>query len=146
MSLNPAESLVLLSEYCNCTKKMLTFFKGANIHLLDNNKPRRSVPVTILTNGKLLYATFVFVCFVVLMTTQTTGHQDTDVLVLQIWSAAAVFQLVTRGINGVVHLDSMNDLLVWYQKVYEPTENTECQAVIDEFLRKQNYYIKSVMK
>lgn len=143
MSSNPPESLVLLSEYRNCTKKMLIFFNGANINLLEKNEPRRSGPVTILTNGKLLYAIFVFVCFVYLITTQSN---DISVLVLQIWTTAAVFQLITRGINGVVYLDSMNDLLTWYQKVYEPTENMQYQAVIDEFLRKQNYYIKSVMK
>lgn len=136
-----ARPLTLVSEFKSYIQRMLRFFKGANITLGKPNPG--SGYLTVLTNPKVLYAIFVFVCFVYLIATQT---DDISVLVLQIWTTAAVFQLITRGINGVVHLDDMNDLLTWYQSLYEPVANPEYQAVIDEYLKKQNYYIQVIMK
>lgn len=120
---------------------MARFFKGTNINLGENNP--KSALRTGLTNYKLIIAISVCVSFSYLLAIQSS---PVEVTVLQIWTIAATFQLITRGVNGIVHLGKMNELLEWYRSLYTPVENPVYQGVMNEHLRKQNYYIQLIMK
>ena len=68
-----------------------------------------------------------------------------ELIVLQLWTTAAVFQVCTRGINSIVFQDEMNELLKWYRSLYVPVDNLEYREVILGFIKKQNYYINIIM-
>lgn len=134
-------SLDLLDELETYIEAMATFYKGANIDLGKTN-PRGPL-IEVLTNPKIMYGFFVFSCFTFLMITQRNGL---EVLILQLWTNAAIFQLITRGVNSVYNMDTINDLLQWYRYLYQPVENPAYQPVIDEHLKKQNLYVKWIIK
>lgn len=130
-----------LEDYQKIIKNLPFYFTGGT-KIAVGKTPSNNKIKAILTNDKILNGFWLTSTFLIVMIKEKC---DFERVVMMIWTICAVVQLATRGINGVLHHVDINDLLDWYLNLYKPCGNPKFQAVFDDILKKQNYYVNLIM-
>lgn len=130
-----------LKDYQSYIKNLPFYFMGGVKIAIGKTPPENKIR-SILTNDKILNGFWLPSAFIFVMIKEDC---DSTRIVTMIWAIVTIVQLATRGINGVIHHGDINDLLDWYLNLYKPCGNPKFQAVFDDILKKQNYYVNLIM-
>lgn len=132
---------MLLNEYQRLETELLTHFKLGGVDL--GVKTRRHPVLRVLSNHT--FVMFLFLFFLALYNIFFEENEMTTTFKL-IWGGAPLAQGVVRGANCFYHDNEMQEFLEWFADFYKPLENEEFQGVFKQVLKKQNNFVRLIMR
>lgn len=67
---------------------------------------------------------------------------DLLTMVQHVWAMLAMFLIIPRHFNRLVHWDDKKSLLEWYRDLYSRKYSPEYETIVSKQLEKTNYYLK----
>lgn len=109
---------------------------------LFSPKPKNKF-LACCSNFNILYSVFISGLFLLLKTTETTAS---NVAFQQLWPMLYALQTIARGINRIYLCEDMDQLIQWYECLYQRSYLEEYQNIIDKQLELQNKHIKKMFR
>lgn len=95
------------------------------------------------SNSIILSAFLIFLLYSYLLIMQTT---DFDMAAQQIWALLYSIQTVARGVNRIYVWEDIDELVNWFETLYQPSIYVDYQALFDEQLKLQNQRVQLILR
>lgn len=130
-----------LEEFRDWIKTLDSFYQKINLGLFSKQPTNKFQ--ACCSNIVNLSSTLILLLFSYLLFKHTTNF---DMAAQQAWALLYSIQAVARGVNRIYRYDDMDELVKWFEGLYQPIINVEYQAIIEEQLKLQNQRIKKILR